>query len=131
MNVFSVAVYSEVDRFAPAVLGADEAVAIGGAPAAESYLNIDAIIAACRKTGAQAVHPGYGFLSERVAFAERLAAEGIKFIGPAPRHLLDFGLKHTARALAAAAGVPMPARVGIAARCSGRHCGRQPKLPIR
>jgi urea carboxylase len=107
MNVFSVAVYSEVDRFAPAVLGADEAVAIGGAPAAESYLNIDAIIAACRKTGAQAVHPGYGFLSERVAFAERLAAEGIKFIGPAPRHLLDFGLKHTARALAAAAGVPM------------------------
>ncbi len=107
MNIFSVAVYSEADRFAPAVLAADEAVAIGPAPAAESYLNIDAIIEACRKTGAQAVHPGYGFLSERVAFAERLQAAGIKFIGPAQRHLRDFGLKHTARELAAAAGVPM------------------------
>jgi urea carboxylase len=107
LNIFSVAVYSEADRFAPAVLDADEAVAIGPTPAAESYLNIDAIIEACRKTGADAVHPGYGFLSERVAFAERLAAEGITFIGPAPRHLRDFGLKHTARELAALAGVPM------------------------
>jgi urea carboxylase len=107
MNIFSVAVFSEADRFAPAVLAADEAVYIGPAPAAESYLNIDAIIEACRKTGAQAVHPGYGFLSERVEFAERLQSEGIQFIGPAPHHLRDFGLKHTARALAAAAGVPM------------------------
>jgi urea carboxylase len=107
MNVASVAVYSDADRFAPGVLAADEAVRIGPAPAAESYLNIDAIIAACRATGAQAVHPGYGFLSERVEFAERLAAAGIGFIGPAPKHLRDFGLKHTARALARAAGVPM------------------------
>jgi urea carboxylase len=107
MGVAAVAVYSEADKFAPAVLAAPEAVAIGPAPAAESYLNIDAIIAACRKTGAKAVHPGYGFLSERVEFAERLAAAGIKFIGPAPAHLRDFGLKHTARALAAEAGVPM------------------------
>ncbi|HVE23627.1 MAG TPA: 5-oxoprolinase/urea amidolyase family protein [Acidocella sp.] len=107
MGVAAVAVYSEADKFAPAVLAAPEAVAIGPAPAAESYLNIDAIIAACQKTGAQAVHPGYGFLSERVEFAERLAAAGLKFIGPAPAHLRDFGLKHTARALAAEAGVPM------------------------
>jgi urea carboxylase len=107
MNIFSVAVFSEADRFAPAVLAADAAVCIGPAPAAESYLNIDAIIEACRKTGARAVHPGYGFLSERVAFAERLESEGIRFIGPEPKHLRDFGLKHTARALAAAAGVPM------------------------
>ncbi|HQT62882.1 MAG: urea carboxylase [Acidocella sp. 20-57-95] len=107
MNIASVAVYSEADRFAPAVLAADEAVFIGPAPAAESYLNIDAIIAACQKTGAQAVHPGYGFLSESVVFAERLAAAGIAFIGPQPAHLRDFGLKHTARALAQQAGVPM------------------------
>ena len=107
MNITSVAVYSETDKFAPAVSAADEAVCIGPAPAAESYLNIEAIIAACQKTGARAVHPGYGFLSERVAFAERLAGAGITFIGPSPRHLRDFGLKHTARALAAAAGVPM------------------------
>ena len=107
MGIAAVAVYSEADKFAPAVLAAQAAVAIGPAPSAESYLNIEAIIAACQKTGVQAVHPGYGFLSERVEFAERLMAAGIKFIGPAPAHLRDFGLKHTARALAAKAGVPM------------------------
>ena len=113
MGIASVAVYSDADKFAPAVLAAGEAVAIGPAPAAESYLNIDAIIAACRETGAQAVHPGYGFLSERVEFAARLAAAGITFIGPAPEHLRDFGLKHTARALAAKAGVPMLPGSGV------------------
>ncbi len=107
MNIASVAVYSDADRFAPGVLGADEAVHIGEATAARSYLDIEAIIAACKQTGAQAVHPGYGFLSERVEFARRLAAEGIVFIGPGEAHLRDFGLKHTARALAQAAGVPM------------------------
>ena len=115
MNIASVAVYSDADRFAPGVLAADEAVRIGPAPAAESYLDIDAIIAACRRTGAQAVHPGYGFLSERVEFAERLAAAGIAFIGPAPAHLKDFGLKHVARALAQAAGVPMLPGSGLLA----------------
>jgi urea carboxylase len=113
MNIASVAVYSEADRFSPGVLAADEAVAIGPAAAAESYLNIEKIISACKQTGAQAVHPGYGFLSERVEFAERLAAEGIVFIGPAPRHLRDFGLKHTARDLAEKAGVPMLPGTGI------------------
>jgi urea carboxylase len=107
MGIASVAVYSDADRFSSGVLAADEAVRIGPAPAAESYLNITAIIAACRETGAQAVHPGYGFLSERVEFAERLAAAGIVFIGPGPAHLGDFGLKHTARELARKAGVPM------------------------
>src|SRR5580698_8397427 len=115
MNIASVAVYSDADRFSPAVLAADEAVHIGGSLAAESYLNIDAIIAACKQTGAQAVHPGYGFLSERVEFAERLAANGIAFVGPAPVHLRDFGLKHTARALAEAAGVPMLPGSGLLA----------------
>jgi urea carboxylase len=107
MNIASVAVYSDADRFARGVLAADEAVHIGPAAAAQSYLNIDAIIAACKQTGAQAVHPGYGFLSERVEFSQRLAKEGIVFIGPGEAHLRDFGLKHTARALAEQAGVPM------------------------
>ena len=107
MRIASVAVYSDADRFAPGVLAADEAVHIGPSAAALSYLNIDAIIAACKQTGAQAVHPGYGFLSERVEFSRRLAEEGIVFIGPGEAHLRDFGLKHTARTLAEQAGVPM------------------------
>ena len=106
MGIASVAVYSDADRFTPGVLAADEAVRLGPAPAAQSYLDVEAVIAACRATGAQAVHPGYGFLSENVGFAERLAAEGIIFIGPRPEHLRAFGLKHTARDLAKASGVP-------------------------
>ena len=115
MNIASVAVYSDADRFSPGVLAADEAVHIGPAAAAESYLNIDAIIAACKQTGAEAVHPGYGFLSERVEFARRLEEAGIKFIGPGQVHLRDFGLKHTARALAEKAGVPMLPGSGLIA----------------
>src|ERR1019366_10285478 len=68
---------------------------------------IEAIVAACKATGAQAVHPGYGFLSENAGFAEQLAAEGIVFIGPNPEHLREFGLKHTARAIAARCGAPL------------------------
>ena len=105
MGIASVAVYSDADRFTKAVAIADEAVRLGPAPAIESYLDIDAVIAACRTTGAEAVHPGYGFLSENIAFAERLAAEGIAFIGPRPEHLRAFGLKHTARELAERSGV--------------------------
>ncbi|WP_159949744.1 5-oxoprolinase/urea amidolyase family protein [Rhizobium sp. 18065] len=107
MGIASVAVYSDADRFSKAVLMADEAVRLGPAPASESYLNVDAVIAACRQTGAQAVHPGYGFLSENIGFAERLKAEGIVFIGPSPANIADFGLKHTARELARDSGVPL------------------------
>ena len=107
MGIATVAVYSDADRFTRPVLDADEAVRLGPAPAAQSYLDVDAVIAACKGTGAEAVHPGYGFLSENAGFAERLAAEGIVFIGPKPAHLRDFGLKHTARALAAASDVPL------------------------
>ncbi|QLF71542.1 5-oxoprolinase/urea amidolyase family protein (plasmid) [Peteryoungia desertarenae] len=107
MGIASVAVYSDADRFSKAVLMADEAVRLGPAPASESYLNVDAVIAACRQTGAQAVHPGYGFLSENIGFAERLKAEGITFIGPTPDNIAAFGLKHTARELAKASGVPL------------------------
>ncbi|THV17065.1 urea carboxylase [Rhizobium rhizophilum] len=107
MGIASVAVYSDADRFSKAVLMADEAVRLGPAPASESYLNVDAVITACRQTGAQAVHPGYGFLSENIGFAERLKAEGITFIGPTPDNISAFGLKHTARELAKASGVPL------------------------
>ncbi|MBB5049552.1 urea carboxylase [Rhodopseudomonas rhenobacensis] len=107
MGIASVAVYSDADRFTRAVLDADEAMRVGPAPAAESYLNIDAIIKACRETGAQAVHPGYGFLSENRGFAERLAEHGIVFIGPRPEHLDAFGLKHKARELAQQSNVPL------------------------
>jgi urea carboxylase len=107
MGIASVAVYSDADRFSMAVSLADEAVRIGPAPAAESYLNADAVIAACRATGVEAVHPGYGFLSENTAFARRLEAEGIAFIGPTPDNIEAFGLKHTARELASENGVPL------------------------
>lgn len=107
MGIASVAVYSDADRFTPAVAMADEAVRLGPAPASESYLNIEAVVAACRQTGAEAVHPGYGFLSENIAFARRLAEEGIVFIGPRPEHIEAFGLKHRARELARAHGVPL------------------------
>jgi urea carboxylase len=107
MKIGSVACYSDADRFSPTVLAADEAVRLGPAAAAESYLDIDAVIRACKATGAEAVHPGYGFLSENPEFAERVAAENIRFIGPTPDQLRAFGLKHTARQLAANAAVPL------------------------
>jgi urea carboxylase len=107
LEIGSVAVYSDADRFTRPVLDADERVRIGPAPAKDSYLDIEAIVAACKATGAQAVHPGYGFLSENAGFAEQLAAEGIVFIGPNPEHLREFGLKHTARAIAARCGAPL------------------------
>ena len=107
MGIATVAVYSDADRFTRPVLDADEAVRLGPAPAAQSYLDVEAVIAACKATGAEAVHPGYGFLSENAGFAERLAAEGLVFVGPKPAHLRDFGLKHTARNLAAASAVPL------------------------
>jgi urea carboxylase len=113
MGIASVSVYSDADRFAKPAMVADEAIRLGPAPASESYLNVDAVIAACKATGAEAVHPGYGFLSENIGFAERLAAEGIAFIGPRPEHLSAFGLKHTARELAKASGVPLLPGTGL------------------
>jgi urea carboxylase len=107
MGVKSVAVYSEADAGARHVQDADEAVCVGPAPAAESYLNVERILAAAKATGAQAIHPGYGFLSENPGFAEACAAAGITFIGPTPRQMRDFGLKHTARELAKASGLPL------------------------
>jgi urea carboxylase len=107
MGVGSVAVFSDADAGSAHVAQADEAVRIGPAPAGESYLNVDAILAAAEATGAEAIHPGYGFLSENTGFAEACAARGIVFIGPTPDNIRAFGLKHTARELAAAQGVPL------------------------
>jgi propionyl-CoA carboxylase alpha chain len=105
MGIATVAVYSEADRDALHVGVADEAVFIGPAPAAESYLVIERIVEACRATGAEAVHPGYGFLSEREAFAEALRAAGIAFIGPNPQAIAAMGDKIESKRFARAAGV--------------------------
>ena len=107
LGVGSVAVYSDADLGSLHVREADEAVRIGPAPAAQSYLDVDAIIAAARSTGATAIHPGYGFLSENAAFAESCAQAGITFIGPTPANIRAFGLKHTAREIARQAGLPL------------------------
>src|SRR6195952_563481 len=93
MGIMTVAVYSDADRDALHVEMADEAVHIGPAAAAESYLIIDKIVDACRQTGAEAVHPGYGFLSEREAFPKALQAAGIVFIGPNPHAIAAMGDK--------------------------------------
>ncbi|HVZ70766.1 MAG TPA: urea carboxylase [Polyangia bacterium] len=107
MGVGSVAVYSEADATAPHVLAADEAVCIGPPKPAESYLRGEKILEVARATGAEALHPGYGFLAENADFAEACEAAGVAFIGPTPEQMRAFGLKHTARALAAANGVPL------------------------
>ncbi|HQE00255.1 MAG TPA: acetyl/propionyl/methylcrotonyl-CoA carboxylase subunit alpha [Novosphingobium sp.] len=105
MGIQTVAVYSDADARAPFVQMADEAVHIGPSPAAQSYLIADKIIAACKATGAEAVHPGYGFLSERTSFAEALAAEGIEFIGPPVNAIAAMGDKIESKKLAKEAGV--------------------------
>jgi urea carboxylase len=107
MGVKSVAVHSEADRHSLHVRLADESVEIGPAPAAQSYLRADRILEAAKATSAQAVHPGYGFLSENPGFAEDCAAAGIAFIGPSPEQMRAFGLKHTARDLAEHNRVPL------------------------
>ncbi|MFN5245380.1 MAG: biotin carboxylase N-terminal domain-containing protein [Novosphingobium sp.] len=105
MGIQTVAVYSDADARAPFVQMADEAVHIGPSPAAQSYLIADKIIAACKQTGAEAVHPGYGFLSERTSFAEQLKAEGIAFIGPPVGAIAAMGDKIESKKLAKEAGV--------------------------
>ena len=123
MGIRTVAVYSEADKDALHVEMADEAIAIGPPPAAQSYLAIDKIVAACKETGADAVHPGYGFLSERAAFAEALAANDIVFIGPNPRAIAAMGDKIESKTFAAAAKVStVPGRLGVVE--SAEHAAR-------
>jgi len=114
LGIGTVAVYSEADREALHVEMADEAIAIGPAPASESYLVIERILDACNKSGAEAVHPGYGFLSERAAFAEALSAAGIVFIGPNPAAIAAMGDKIESKKFAAAAKVStVPGYLGV------------------
>ncbi|HEX4800166.1 MAG TPA: acetyl/propionyl/methylcrotonyl-CoA carboxylase subunit alpha [Sphingomicrobium sp.] len=105
MGIKTVAVYSDADARAPHVKLADEAVRLGPPPASESYLKAELIIDACKATGAEAVHPGYGFLSERESFAKALAKAGITFIGPPPKAIAAMGDKIESKKLAAKAGV--------------------------
>ncbi|ROL63813.1 urea carboxylase [Pseudomonas chlororaphis] len=107
LQVKGVAVYSEADAASLHILQADEAHSLGEGAAAGTYLAVDKILAIARASGATAIHPGYGFLSENAAFAEACEAAGIAFVGPTPDQLRVFGLKHTARALARAQGVPL------------------------
>ncbi|MDX1953136.1 MAG: urea carboxylase [Verrucomicrobiota bacterium] len=115
LNFASVAVYSEADVASRHIEMADEAVLIGPASPRESYLNIPAILAAARSIGAQAIHPGYGFLSENAAFATACENAGIRFIGPTPEQMENFGLKHRARELAVEARVPLLPGTGLLA----------------
>jgi acetyl/propionyl-CoA carboxylase alpha subunit len=108
LGIATVAVYSDADAGAPHVVIADEAVRIGPPPVKDSYLSIEAILGAARQTGADGIHPGYGLLSEKEAFAEAVLAAGITFIGPPPAVLAAFGDKIKARQVARAAGVTPP-----------------------
>jgi acetyl-CoA carboxylase, biotin carboxylase subunit len=107
LGIKVIAVYSEADAELPFVTESDEAVLIGPAPAAKSYLNADAILAAAAQTGAQAIHPGYGFLAENAGFARRVIDAGLTWIGPSPDAIVQMGDKISARNLMAKAGVPV------------------------
>ena len=114
MGIGSIAVYSEADRNSLHVRMADEAVCIGAAPSAQSYLDIDALVTAAKLTGADAVHPGYGFLSENADFAKAVTDAGMTFIGPTAHSIEMLGVKSTAREIAIKAGVPItPGSDGI------------------
>ncbi|HEY3390071.1 MAG TPA: biotin carboxylase N-terminal domain-containing protein, partial [Prolixibacteraceae bacterium] len=107
MGIETVAVFSDADRTAMHVRYANEAYNIGPAPSSESYLNIDKIIETAKKSGSDAIHPGYGFLSENAAFARRCREEGLRFIGPSPESIEMMGDKISARKKMIAAGVPV------------------------
>ena len=127
MGIHSVGVYAESDRDSLHLSAVDQACPLGGGGASDTYINEDKLFETIERTGAEAVHPGYGFLSENAGFAERLAERGVVFIGPRPEHIRRFGLKHEARAIAGRAGCQSHAgqrasakRGGSVAR-GGRH----------
>ena len=107
LGVGSVVVYADADRDAPYVHQADEAYSLGEGAASDTYLNIGKLIAIAQQSGAQAIHPGYGFLSENTRFITACDAAGLVFLGPTAEQIQQFGLKHEARALAEKAGVPL------------------------
>ncbi len=113
LGVRSVTVHSEADRSSAHVSQADVAVPLGGSAASESYLRADALLQAARETGAEAIYPGYGFLSESADFAEACEATGLAFIGPTPSQMRAFGLKHSSREIARQSGVPLTPGTGL------------------
>jgi urea carboxylase len=115
MGITPVAVYSAADAESLHVLSVSDSVHLGEGAAAKTYLSIDKILAAASESGAEAIHPGYGFLSESLEFASRCKEAGIVFIGPRPENIRDFGLKHTARELAQRSGVPLSPGSGLLA----------------
>ena len=128
LGVPTLAVYAEADRESLHVAGADEAVSLGDGAAAATYLDAERLLDVAIERGADAVHPGYGFLSEDADFARACAARGVRFVGPTPEHLALFGRKHRARELAASAGVPLLEGSGLvgdldAARAAARTVG--------
>ena len=126
LEVLSVAVHSEADAASPHVRECDDSFLLGPAQVAESYLRIDRILEAARRTGAEAIHPGYGFLSENAAFAAACEEAGLAFIGPTPDQMRAFGLKHAARELAEREGVPLLPGSGLLADAAAarREAGR-------
>lgn len=131
LNVTGVAVWSEADASSLHIRDADEDISLGDGPAAQTYLVSEKIIDAARQSGAQAIHPGYGFLSENAAFAEACEAAGIAFVGPTPEQLRVFGLKHTARALAKLHGVPMLEGTELLANLDeAQHAAAQVGFPV-
>ncbi len=107
MGIATVAVFSDADADAPFVRQADEAVRLGPAPSAESYLRTDRIIAAAKRTGADAIHPGFGFLAENAEFAQAVRDAGLTFVGPTPDAIRAMGSKREAKRIAEEAGVPV------------------------
>ncbi|MFI1337794.1 urea carboxylase [Streptomyces sp. NPDC020845] len=125
LGLRTVAVFSDPDRSSPHVHLADTAVRLGPAPAKDSYLNADLVLRAAKDTGAGAIHPGYGFLSEDAEFARRCEAAGIVFVGPSPEQLELFGAKHTARAAAERAGVPLAPGTGLLPDLPAAHAAAE------
>ncbi len=131
MQVKGVAVYSEADLSSLHIRDADEALSLGDGPAAQTYLVTEKILAAAQQSGAKAIHPGYGFLSENAAFAEACEAAGVAFVGPTPQQLRTFGLKHTARALAKSEGVPLLEGSELLVPTAAKPAGRLRRWAIR
>lgn len=113
LKIKAIAVYSNPDKYARHTMYADEAISLDGTSAAETYINIDKVIAAAKKLGAEAIIPGYGFLSENADFADRCAKEGLVFVGPSGEAIRKLGLKHSAREIAEKAGVPLVPGSGL------------------
>ncbi|HEY4214881.1 MAG TPA: urea carboxylase [Steroidobacteraceae bacterium] len=131
LGIASVAVFSEADAGSLHVAQADEAVCIGPAPANKSYLDATALIGAAKKCGAQAIHPGYGFLSENAQFAAECETYGLTFIGPTPQNMRSFGLKHTAREIARIQSVPrVPGSALLADLDDAREAAQRIGFPV-